>query len=232
MSDSVQPRGLDSPWDSPGQNMGVGSLSLLQGIFPTQGSNPGLPHCRRVLYQLDHKGSPMLQAASCNLIIKKVLSCSSAQSHPWNDFEQVSYWLLFSHSVKSDSLQPHGGYPARFLCPWDFPGKNTGVGCLFLLQGIFLTQESNPHLLLGRWILYSWATWEALSEYILGFCFFPDSTFLPPLLAPSYFGGGQDRRTPYLSSCLNRLQGMRRGASVPSTCNLHPWAPVISTLIL
>ena len=82
MSDSLQPRGLDSPWDSPGQNMGVGSLSLLQGIFPTQGSNPGLPHCRRVLYQLDHKGSPMLQAASCNLIIKKVLSCSSAQSHP------------------------------------------------------------------------------------------------------------------------------------------------------
>ena len=45
-------------WDSPGQNTGVGSLSLLQGIFPTQGLNPGLLHCRRILYQLSHQGSP------------------------------------------------------------------------------------------------------------------------------------------------------------------------------
>ena len=47
-----------SPWNSPGQNTGMGSLSLLQGIFPTQGSNPGLPHCRRILYQLSHQESP------------------------------------------------------------------------------------------------------------------------------------------------------------------------------
>ena len=52
------PHGLYSPWNSPGQNTGVGSLSLLQGIFRTQGSNPGLPHCRQILYQLSHKGSP------------------------------------------------------------------------------------------------------------------------------------------------------------------------------
>ena len=58
MSNSLRPHGLYSPWNSPGQNTGVGSLSLLQGIFPTQGSNPGLPHCRRILYQLSHKGSP------------------------------------------------------------------------------------------------------------------------------------------------------------------------------
>ena len=45
------------PWNSPGQNTGVGSLALLQGMFPTQGSNPGLPHCRQILYQLSHKGS-------------------------------------------------------------------------------------------------------------------------------------------------------------------------------
>ena len=45
-------------WNSPGQNTGVGSLSLLQWIFPTQGSNPGLPHCRQVLCQLRHKGCP------------------------------------------------------------------------------------------------------------------------------------------------------------------------------
>ena len=52
MSDSLQPHGLYSPWDSPAHNTGVGSLSLLQGIFPTQGSNPGLLHCRWILYQL------------------------------------------------------------------------------------------------------------------------------------------------------------------------------------
>ena len=48
VSDSLQPHGLYSPWNSPGQNTGVGSRSLLQGIFPTQGSNPGLLHCREL----------------------------------------------------------------------------------------------------------------------------------------------------------------------------------------
>ena len=46
VSDSLQPHGLYSPWNFPGQNTGVGSLSLLRGIFPTQGSNPVLSHCR------------------------------------------------------------------------------------------------------------------------------------------------------------------------------------------
>ena len=50
-------------------------------------------------------------------------------------------------SVIPNSRWPHGLKPSRLLCPWDFPGKNTGVGCSFLLQGIFLTQGSNPHLL-------------------------------------------------------------------------------------
>ena len=57
VSDSLQPHGLYRPWNSPGQNTGVGSLSPLQGIFPTQGSNPGLPHCRWILYQPSHNGS-------------------------------------------------------------------------------------------------------------------------------------------------------------------------------
>ena len=60
VSDPLQPQGLSSAWSSPGQNTGVGTLSLLQGIFPTQGSNPGLPHCRQSLYQLSHKGSPVV----------------------------------------------------------------------------------------------------------------------------------------------------------------------------
>ena len=48
----------NSPWNSPGQNTEVGSLSLVQGIFPTPGSNPGLPHYRQIPYQLSHEGSP------------------------------------------------------------------------------------------------------------------------------------------------------------------------------
>ena len=58
MSDSLQPHGLYSPWNSLDQNTGVGGLSLLQGIFPPKGLNPGLPPCRQILYQLSHKGSP------------------------------------------------------------------------------------------------------------------------------------------------------------------------------
>ena len=52
---SLRPHGLYSPWSSPGQNTGVDSLSLL--LFPTQGLNPGLPHCRWILYQLSYQGS-------------------------------------------------------------------------------------------------------------------------------------------------------------------------------
>ena len=51
-------------------------------------------------------------------------------------------------------LRPHGLQPARLLCPWDFLGKNTGVDCHFLLQGIFITQSLNLRLLHCQWILY------------------------------------------------------------------------------
>ena len=58
MANSLRPHGLHSPWNFPGQNTGVGSHSFLQGIFPIQGLNPCLSHCRQILYQLNHKGSP------------------------------------------------------------------------------------------------------------------------------------------------------------------------------
>ena len=62
-SHSIVSNLVATPWtiqskNSPGQNTEVGCFSLLQGIFPTQGSNPGLPHCRWILYQLSHQGSP------------------------------------------------------------------------------------------------------------------------------------------------------------------------------
>ena len=60
MSNSLRPHGLHRLWKSPGQNTGVSSLSLLQGLFPTQRLNPGLPHFRQILYPLSHKENPKI----------------------------------------------------------------------------------------------------------------------------------------------------------------------------
>ena len=71
---------------------------------------------------------------------------------------------MHSHSAISNSLWSHGLYPARLLCPWGFPGKNTDMDFHFLVQRIFLTQGLNLHLLssalAGRFLTIS-ATWEA-----------------------------------------------------------------------
>ena len=78
ISNSLRPHRLYSPWNSPGQNTGVGSHSLLLGIFPTQGLNPGLPRCRWILHQLSHKGSP------------------ASNKHTWNpDLTSGGYFLLY-----------------------------------------------------------------------------------------------------------------------------------------
>ena len=72
---------------------------------------------------------------------------------------QGSLKWKWSHSVMSNSLRPHGLYPTRILSPWDFPGKSTGGGCHFLLQGIFPTQGSNAGLLHYRQRCFTiWAT--------------------------------------------------------------------------
>ena len=85
----------------------------------------------------------------CNCLsqsrIPSVIMEAMAMYH-FHSFACVHAKLL---SVMSNSLQPYGLQPIRLLCPWNSPGKNPGVGCPFLLQGIFLTQASNPHLL--RW---------------------------------------------------------------------------------
>ena len=97
----------------------MGCHALLQGIFPTQGSNPGLLHCGQILYRLSHEGSPGKGSYTF------VISCSC----------QVA-------SVVSDSVRPHRRQPTRLPHPWDSPGKNTRVGCHFLLQCIKVKSES------------------------------------------------------------------------------------------
>ena len=66
----------------------------------------------------------------------------------------TSYSMYVSNSIMPDSLWPHWLQPTSLLWPWDFPDKDTGMGCHFLLQRIFLTQESNSGLLPSRHILY------------------------------------------------------------------------------
>ena len=87
MSNFLQPHGLYSPWNSPGKNTGVHSLSLLQGVFPTEGSNPGLPHCRPILYQL----SPEIQGKYC--LSLGLAHCVSYMNQPFM-LPVVSLWAL------------------------------------------------------------------------------------------------------------------------------------------
>ena len=71
-SHRVQPTRILCPWNSPGKNTGVGSNCLLQGTFLIQGSNPGLLHCRQILYQLSHQGSPILPQGRVKKLIRLV----------------------------------------------------------------------------------------------------------------------------------------------------------------
>ena len=98
-----------SPWNSLGQNSGVGSLSPLQGIYPTQGSNPGLPYCRWILYQLSHKGSPrilewvayLFSSGSSNPGIEMRFPALQADSLPTelsgddDEFQLFLLWCVF-----------------------------------------------------------------------------------------------------------------------------------------
>ena len=95
VSNSLRPHGLYCPWNSPGQITVVGSLSLLQRIFPIQGSNPGLPHCRQILYQLSHKGSPTILGglqftAGILLLWKDTLKEIHKTSPPPTPFPQIN----------------------------------------------------------------------------------------------------------------------------------------------
>ena len=77
-------------WNScPGKNTGVGSLPLLQRIFPTQGSNPGLPHCRQILYQLSYQGSP-------HTLLMEKQNCTGSKN-----LNQQNYTCIFSETQKS-----------------------------------------------------------------------------------------------------------------------------------
>ena len=138
----LRPHGLFvSLWDSPGQNTGVGSHSLLQGIFPIQGLTPDLPHCRWILYQLSYQGSPRILEW-----VAYPFSSRSSQPRNWTRVSSIAGGFFTSGttreslsvrvystqnpeldrlesescSVVYDSLWSHGLYS-----PWNSPGQNT-----------------------------------------------------------------------------------------------------------
>ena len=76
------PPGFSIHGDSPGQNTGVGCHALFQGIFPTQGSNPGLPHCRQILHHLSHQGSPLLALGELINAFKFLYLNFQSSEHP------------------------------------------------------------------------------------------------------------------------------------------------------
>ena len=114
MFDSLWPHGQYSPWNSPGQNTRVGSLSLLQGVFPTQGSNPGLPHCMWILYQLSHKGSPKTLIPSD----KQEYFITSVWSLAWIRRWQPTPGLLSGDSLGQRSLLGYSPWGHRVGHDW------------------------------------------------------------------------------------------------------------------
>ena len=94
----LQPTKLLSPWDFPGKDTGVGHHFLLQGIFPTQGSNVGLLHCRQILYRLSYKGSPA-NRISQSIQLVQLLSCVRVFATPWIAACQASLSITNSQSL-------------------------------------------------------------------------------------------------------------------------------------
>ena len=129
MSDSLQPHGLCRRWNSPGQHTGGGSLSLLKRVFLTQGLNPGLSHCRRILYQLTHQGSPKWKSLSCVqlFVTPWTVACQAPLSMK---FSRPEYWVS-SHSLlqgifPTKAIKPLPGSPALQAdsLPCEPPGKH------------------------------------------------------------------------------------------------------------
>ena len=95
VSDSLRSQGLYSPWNSPGQNPGVGSPSLLQGIFPTQWLNPDLPHCRRILLPAEPQGKPKNTGVGSLSLLQWIFL---TQEQNWNLLH--CRWILYQLSYE------------------------------------------------------------------------------------------------------------------------------------
>ena len=130
MSDSVRPHReptrLPHPWDSPGKNTGVGCHFLLQ-CMKVESESKAAQSCLTLCDPIDGSppGSPIPGIFQARVLEWVAIAFS---------IERACCCCCQVASVVSDSVQPHRRQPTRFLCPWDSSGKNTGVGCHFLLH--------------------------------------------------------------------------------------------------
>ena len=141
--------------NSPGQSTGVNSYSFLQGIFPTQGLNPGLPHCRQILYQLSHQGSPR--------ILEWVAFAFSSRSSPT---QESNLGLLHCRRILYQlSYQGwEGGTKGRgymYIYDWHFPDSSAGKEstCNAGDAGLIPGSGSSPGEGIGYPLQHSWLPW-------------------------------------------------------------------------
>ena len=106
--------------------------------------------CLFVLYMVSFAMQKLLNLIRPHLLIFPFVSFALPSEPPG----KTCCCCCYVASVMSDSVQPQRWQPTRLLCPWNSPGKNTGMSCHFLLQRIFLTQGSNPGLLHCKQIPY------------------------------------------------------------------------------
>ena len=164
VSNSLQLHGLYSPWNSPGQNTRVGSLSLLLGIFPTQGLNPGLPHCRQILYQLSHKGSPrILEWVACPF--------SSGSSYP-RDQTRVSciaggFFAKWAIREALKSLLNLLKYCFCFMFCFAFLGGGVFVLAMMHVGTELPDQGLIPYPSTRQRRLEHWTAWGVPTQWIL-----------------------------------------------------------------
>ena len=130
MCNSLPTHGLYSPWNSLEKNIGVGTLSFLQVIFPTQGSSPGLPHRRWILYQLNHKASPRIS-------------------------EQVAY--PFSSGSSNPGIEPGSPALQADSLPTELPRKPKAILYVYIHPGLtqYISSWLKTSLLCVVWQLYS-----------------------------------------------------------------------------
>ena len=131
------PMDYTSLWNSPGQNTEVGSHFLLQGIFPTQGSNPDLPHCRWILYQLSHQGSPRILEW-----VAYPFSSGSSQPRNWTRVSCTAGDLLQVDSLSAE-------LPRKQIDEHDFSNMVYRTACS--TSYIFASRCSSQDV----WFLYS-----------------------------------------------------------------------------
>ena len=172
MSDSLEPHGLYNPWNSPGQITGVGSF--LQGIFPTQGLNPGLLHCRQILYQLSHKGSPRILEW-----VAYPFSRGSSQSRnqigvSWIAGRLFANWTIrealqfLELTPQKDILYIIGDWNAK-VGSQEIPGVTGKFGLEVQIkvgQRLIECCQENTLLIANtlfqqhKWRLYTWTSWD------------------------------------------------------------------------